>query len=425
MESAAPPVRRFDFLPRRREWIRRALVHTPLAYFLFRYRYLAVFTVVGLSSILLEVVLVRAAMPPEWPWLVKAMAGFVVGLVFSFVLNSSINFHVPREHLRRTFLRFCLVSAFSFTLNMCLVSWLGTVTSADYGQMRLVSSAAIFLIAYWLHRRYTFDAARNFGIAVYASTSERVGAIFARLGRNCDHVHVDLIDDTMSATAAPVDLSKIRVCRRFWPRTPLCLHLMTHRPSRWLEGIWDEIDWCLFHLDVEEDLFGLLLECRKRGKRPGVVWHRSAPLAAAMPYLPHVDFVMVLGISEPGRSGQTLLAESIDAVAVFDAMRARYGYEVMFDGGVKAANLSKISAKYIVSASSVLRAADPVKEANILRTNGRYARLDAQKPDPRNDLVDGRPASLRVVRDPRRKLPRLGRLGGDQRHRPGDRRRSA
>jgi len=360
--------------------IARRFSHTSLAFWAYRYRYLAVFSAIGFLSILLEIVLVNRVMPTGWPWLTKATVGFCLGLALSFGLNACLNLRVPRTHLLQTFWRFSLVSVVSFALNMVVVSLVREPLSGYYGPARLVSSAGLFTVAYTLHRLYTFDlGARNFGVAVYASTTERVYRIFQRLGRNCDHVHVDLIDETMAFGAARVDLTKLRIARRLWRGVPLCLHVMSRQPSRWLAATWSEVDWYLFHLDAEEDLMSLIWQCRLRGKKVGIVWHQQMAPSALLPFLPHVDFAMVLGIAEPGRSGQTVSEEALHITSMLDALRSKYGYEVMFDGGVKLVNLSRIRARYVVSASAVLQAAQPIRMAHHLRTGAKYARNQHQQ----------------------------------------------
>jgi pentose-5-phosphate-3-epimerase len=116
----------------------------------------------------------------------------------------------------------------------------------------------------------------------------------------------------------------------------------------------------------------LTFACHRRGKRVGVVWRPGVATSALLPYLPHVDFVMVLGIREPGRSGQQICPEAIEMAAALNRQRSRYGYEVMFDGGVKASNVSSIEAKYIVAASAVLNAEHPIRAAYVLRSGARY-----------------------------------------------------
>ncbi|MGL4419410.1 MAG: GtrA family protein [Gemmataceae bacterium] len=356
--------------------LRRLFTHTSLSFRLYRYRYLMVFTIIGFASILVEIGSV-AFLPGEWPWSLRVCLGFLAGLIVSFALNSTFNFRVPQRRLIDTFARFAAVSALSFGLNMLAVSVARIGLQQDYASARLISSAVLFLMAYRLHRRYTFDTARNFGVAVYASASESVYHIFAKLGRNCDHVHVDLVDSTMNPNAAPVQLDHLDRVRRVWPGVPVCLHVMSRTPARWARQVWDRVDWVMFHVDSEDDLFGLIAEARMRGKRVGVVWHVSNRFSELFPYLPHVDLVMVLGIEQPGRSGQKLLDEAVEVASTLDSMRNRYSYDVMFDGGVSPQTLPRIRAKYIVAASAVLRADNPIHICHTLRTGNQYERRAA------------------------------------------------
>jgi len=350
----------------------RAFTHTHLSYLIYRYRYLATFATIGILSIALEIMLVKYVMPVAWPWTSRASVAFVLGMLFSFTLNTTINFRVPWSYLLHTFWRFALVSTFSFALNMVVVNYFRPWLGDDYGWGRLVSAGVLFFLAYTLHRRFTFDRMHNFGIAVYASSSERVFRIFHRVGRTCNHLHVDLVDSTMKPGAEPVDLEALRRARRLWPNTPTCLHIMSLFPRRWVWQTWDEVDWYLFHVNAHDDLAELLFECRLRGKRVGIVWHTKEDFAHMLPLLAHVDFVMILGIAQPGQSGQPILEEAIVVADMFDRMRKRYGFEVMFDGGVNAGTITRIRAKYVVAASAVLRAKSPIRSTHCLQTGAKY-----------------------------------------------------
>ena len=63
------------------------------------------------------------------------------GLGFSFWLNARVNFDVPWQHLRTTFLRFAAVSSLSFGLNMLAVAGATELVPTAYGPARLGSAA--------------------------------------------------------------------------------------------------------------------------------------------------------------------------------------------------------------------------------------------------------------------------------------------
>lgn len=344
--------------------------HAPLAHVIRRYRFLALFTLFGAISIAAEVLLVTRVLPGGWPWLCRALCGFVVGLFISFWLNATLNFRVARRRLYGTFVRFAIVSVASFTLNMLTMNVVQDALGWDYSASRTVCAGSFFLLAYVIHRRLTFQAPKNFGIAVYAARAERVSRIFLAIGRACDHIHIDLVDTSMNAAADAVDLSRIRMAKKYWPQVPFALHVMSKRPSLWLERTQSDVDWYLFHIGIDEDLFGLIAWCHMHGKKVGVVWHESNSPESVYPYLPHVDFVMVLGIREPGRSGQELTQRALQMTDALDRLRPRYGYELMFDGNVNPSTVRRIRATYVVAASGVLKDSEPVCAIYSLKAGG-------------------------------------------------------
>jgi pentose-5-phosphate-3-epimerase/putative flippase GtrA len=354
-----------------RKWLSRPS-RSALGYLIYRYRYLFAFTLIGFASILVEIALVKFVLPETWPWPVKAILGFVLGMFFSFALNAALNFQVRREYLLSTFVRFAMISVISFSLNILAMFLFREVLRNGYGESRLISSALLFLLAYTAHRKFTFNRSKNFGVAIYAAKGEVTKEIFERLGQNCDHLHIDLVDETMNANARPVDLQVIREAKALWPKMPVALHIMSTKPGQWIDQTIPEIDWYLIHLNIEEDVSKLIFHCRMHRKQVGIVWHVSMPPDSMLQYLPHVDFVMVLGVQQPGQSGQKMLEEAIAVTDALDEMAEHYGYEVMFDGGVSPKTLDRIRARYVVAASAVLAAQNPIEVANVLRSGVPY-----------------------------------------------------
>jgi pentose-5-phosphate-3-epimerase/putative flippase GtrA len=345
-----------------------------LAYLVYRYRYLASFTVIGFLSILLELAVRQGLQPVADGRLWATGLAFLAGMLFSFLANALFNFRVPRPYLVRTFVWFAAISLLSLGLNLAVIyAYLGTFDES-YAGLRLLTAGALFAIGYSLHRRYTFDMARNFGLALYASEADDPNRLFELVGRNCDHLHVDLVDETMGEQRGTVRLDNLVQARRLWPQHPVALHVMSTRPRRWVEATWSLVDWYLLHVESEDDLSALIFQCRMRRKRIGIVWRPGTAVERLLPLLPHVDFAMVLGIRQPGYSGQEICPETLNVATTLQRLRSRYGFEVMFDGGVKEFNVGEIPAKYVVAASAVIEAADPVAATHVLRTGARYHR---------------------------------------------------
>jgi pentose-5-phosphate-3-epimerase/putative flippase GtrA len=354
---------------------RRRWSCSSTAFHFFKYRYLIAFTAFGILSILVELSLLKT-LPSNWSEATKTVSAFSVGLLISFTLNSLFNFRVPWKYFASTFFRFSVVSVASFVLNRYAIAWTQAGYSIDYATSRLLCSGSLFLVAYAIHRRLTFKIDRNFGIAVYASPVENVRRVFLKVGRNCDHIHIDLVDNTVQPTAQ-VDLNKIAIARRLWPSVPFAIHFMTRRPEQWLDKCLENADWFLFSIASDTPLLPLIAKCHMQGKKAGVVWHVSDPVDSVYQYLPHVDFVMVLGIERPGQSGQKLQQSAVNMAQMIERLRSRYTFELMFDGSVNSDTIRSIPARYIVAASSVLKAKRPAQAIYTLKSGARHERTAA------------------------------------------------
>jgi ribulose-phosphate 3-epimerase len=345
----------------------------------WRYRYLIAFIVIGTASIALEVFLVivahRYMIPAAWLqlWPKKAVefAAFAIGMVFAFVMNAKFNFHVSKRYFYRTFFLFALFSTISYSLNSYASHYLASVGWNNYPASRFVTSGCLFIIAYTLHRRFTFrHAPRSLGLAIYTSEIGDVNNVYRKVGEQCDHIHIDLLDETFEPSAPPVNVERIVEMRNLYLWHPICLHIMSKRPKHWIELSADFCDWVVFHVDIEEDVMENIALCRERGCKVGVVWHHTVGMQDILPFLPHVDYLMVLGIERPGRSGQRIMDAALVAANRFRELSKVYNYELIFDGGVTTENISRIPASIVVSSSSVLRAQSPINNALVIMAGG-------------------------------------------------------
>jgi ribulose-phosphate 3-epimerase len=352
----------------------RVGVHRFVLWSVWRYRHLAVFVLVGFLSLVVEGALLLLAIPREWSFGSRCLLGFAAGMLFAAVANARFNFQVPGRQFLRTLGIFCLISLLSFALDTGITVAAHLTDYVEYSIARFVTAGCLFGIAYFLHSRFTFRRfCRRFGLAVYPTSASAVTASYRLLGDFVDHVHLDIVDSTFNPEAAPVDVPAMQLARQMWAWQPLCLHLMSARPLSWLKCCLRVADWVVIHLNIEDDPLEVIGFCRRHNRRVGVAWQHGMPLSQIMPYLPHVDFVLVLGVAVPGRCGQELLDEAIGAASSLVAMERRYGYKVIFDGGIKPENIEKIPARYLVAHSGVFNAERPLRAALTLMTGNRVS----------------------------------------------------
>lgn len=314
-----------------------------------------------LAVILVESLLLLWApvfVPPAWTCAFAFGMSLPVGLISLGLLER----HSPLNVTLSLAAWLAGVSLFACGLAWALAETGGGLT-AGYVGWRLALTLCILAVA-----GLRIPArSRQLGVAVYATGQEDVFEIRRKVGNHLDHVHVDLVDVTVNASAVTVDLRRLDDVRRCWPGLPVCLHVMSHRPRSWVEQTWARVDWYLLPCDSRDDLQMLIADCRRRGKQVGVVWQSGFPVEQMLPYLSQVNFVMVMGIVRLGVSGQALSEDSLAAARTFSRLSDEHQYQLMFDGGVNVENAARIPGRYLVSASGVLASSAPKCSAELLR----------------------------------------------------------
>ncbi len=154
-----------------------------------------------------------------------------------------------------------------------------------------------------------------------------------RLGT--DYFHVDVTD----AHFVPNLTFGIDFIRAMHGVTtlPLDIHLMVEDPAPLLE-VMDlrPEDRISLHVEQGERLHELARKVRSRGARFGVVLNPDVPVEALEPYLPELEWVILM-LVHPGFAGAKLIDGIMDKVAVARRYLDEKGYpgvEIAVDGSV-------------------------------------------------------------------------------------------
>lgn len=357
----------------------REFYSKKINFLLYRYKYLIRYMVIGVGSIFFEVLLIGLIRKISnsfgyimHPYIIISI-GFLGGVVFSFILNSRINFPVPKNRNLRTFRVFLIISTFSFLLNLILMKVVfERFIFMDYNIMRFVTAAIIFMISYTLHRRFTFIYIKEVGVAIYMKKYENIPSIKSKIGFYPDFIHIDLVDKSYNPSAEDVDLSKGAQITKEWPLTKKMMHIMSKHPSHWIKKVHLFSDFIIFHVETKEDVNELIKLCRSYHKKVGISIFYQTNIDSIIKYLNDIDLVQVLGVPRPGHSSQNLDQAALEKLNLLNNIKDKYKFEICFDGGVKLTNINKINAKYVVSASTILKADDAVKAIYDLKTSSRY-----------------------------------------------------
>ena len=130
-----------------------------------------------------------------------------------------------------------------------------------------------------------------------------------------DCLHVDVMDGMFVPNISlgfPV-LAGIRKATSL----PLDVHLMIDRPHRYAERFCDGgADIVTIHVeaDTEDNILSTLDKIHAKGKKGGVVVKPKTPAEAVLPFLDHVDIILVMTV-EPGFGGQSFMADMMPKVA--------------------------------------------------------------------------------------------------------------
>lgn len=146
------------------------------------------------------------------------------------------------------------------------------------------------------------------------------------------YVHIDIMDGVFVPNISfgmPI-ISAIRKCTDL----VLDVHLMITKPNRYLKEVIDcGADIITFHLEAlnEDEIIHACEYIHSHGKRVGLSMKPNTPYTDIVPYLKHIDMVLVMTV-EPGFGGQSFMSETVEKIVELRKLDANIDIEV--DGGI-------------------------------------------------------------------------------------------
>ena len=187
---------------------------------------------------------------------------------------------------------------------------------------------------------------------------------------NCDWYHLDVMDGVFVPNISfgfPVMQAMARVAGK-----PLDVHLMIVEPEKFVSQVKALGAKVMnVHQEATIHLHRLLNQIRKEGMLSGVTLNPSTPVCMVEDVLQEADVVMLMSVN-PGFAGQKFIDETVEKVKRLREMIDRRNLPTLIeiDGGVcrdNARMLVEAGADVLVAGSAVFKAADPVKEVDILK----------------------------------------------------------
>ncbi len=339
--------------------------------FIYRFRFLGVYIVIGVLSILLELVVRRQLELLGVNLYFTTALSLAVGIVFAFLGNVYFNFRIPPPRRNRAFFYFVSISLLSGVFQWGVSSMFG-VTEWSYDQGRLAVSSVLFIVAYLLHRRFTFRDYKRVGVAIYANGVEDLNSIHEKIGQYPDFIHVDIVDSSFIPSPEEVKTYRMETIKALWENREIHTHIMSKTPSCWLSEVLPYSDIVYIHWECNEDVKTVLDSIHHAGKKAGVALTMQTTLDDLKEIFNKIDAVLLLTISEPGYSGQKFDMDGLKRIEKLNKLPFRDQYRVCVDGGVSEKIIGLVQVEDVVSGSSVLNHINPKQQILRLQTSGRY-----------------------------------------------------
>ncbi len=338
---------------------------------LYRFRFISLYIIFGFLSLIIEFLIRTYVIKLGISDSFSTIFAVIWGNVFAFWTNVRFNFKIPRVRRNRALIYFIIISSFSGLMQWSLKT-LSPYEFLSYEWGRLVTSGSVFIIAYMFHRKYSFRNFKKVGVAIYANGIEDLENIYSRIGHYPDFIHVDIIDKSMSKNAEDVKTYRLETMKAYWPNTQVQTHIMSTKPSKWLDEVLPHSDVVYIHAESEENIDELLDKIRIKNKMAGLALTMSTNPYKVSDLLIKADYVLLLTIPNPGSSGQKFDSDGLERIKQINNLSFRSQFVLCIDGGINENIVNVLEAENIVSGSSVLKNDDPKKQIMRLQTVGRY-----------------------------------------------------
>ncbi|HIP49546.1 MAG TPA: ribulose-phosphate 3-epimerase [Lutibacter sp.] len=178
-----------------------------------------------------------------------------------------------------------------------------------------------------------------------------------------DLLHLDVMDGHFvpNITFGPFIVKAIKNVSTI----PLDVHLMIENPGDYVAAFCDAgADYLTVHVEATPHLHRVLQQIKAKGVKAGVSLNPHTPLSSIEEVLGDLDMILIMAVN-PGFGGQSFIENTIDKLKRLKQMLKKHNVEhieVNVDGGIKLANIKKVSdagCDIFVSGSGIFKATNP------------------------------------------------------------------
>lgn len=332
----------------------------------FKMRFLKFYILFGVIGLIIEFIIRYLILKFYDNDFYATIIGISLGILFAYWSNTQFNFQIPRHRLRRALFLFIVIGVFSKLLQIIISNTLG-ISYLNYEIQRLITSALIFLLFYFINVQFTFSNTTKLGIAIYANVNEKVNKVYSKVLMSPDFIQIDLVDNTMYEDAVEVDLNVVKSVNEYWRGKYVELHLMSKDIDRWLkqlEDLFKYIDMIIFSQFAFENDLQIIKEFKNKNPKVdiGAFFKNNADVKTIKEVSKYCSQITIMGIEELGYSGQSFSENTYSILKKIDKLTNRKEFRLEVDGGINSSNFYKLKVDKIVSASSVLESENSINK---------------------------------------------------------------
>lgn len=175
------------------------------------------------------------------------------------------------------------------------------------------------------------------------SATDRVICVKKLNRTNLDYFHIDVMDGKFVNNYQMPIKEILQIAE--YIKKPMDIHLMVETPEKYIDKLKKlPIKYITFHIELAQDIEGLINECKSNGYKVGLAIKPNTDLKLLKPYLKLIDLILIMSV-EPGFGGQEFLESTYDKIVGVKELFKKNNTEnilIEVDGGINDSNISKL-----------------------------------------------------------------------------------
>ena len=189
---------------------------------------------------------------------------------------------------------------------------------------------------------------------------------FALEKSKTDYFHIDVMDGKFVEKNTYQNMIEYSSYIKRISNLPMDIHLMVEDVETGIEVFSAvEPNIITFHLEAcqnKEEIMGNINLIKEKGSRVGIAIKPETPIEEIYEYLPYIHMCLIMTV-EPGKGGQTLIADMIAKISTLKTYieRKKLEVDIEVDGGINLKTAKRVKdagANILVAGTAILMASD-------------------------------------------------------------------